>query len=58
LEDIGIDYDLICSAAPEFAQYTFKEFCWARMTACSRIFGISINNLRTDAFVPLAGRTI
>jgi len=44
--------------APEFAQHTFKEFCWARMTACSRIFGIIINNLRTDAFVPLAGRVI
>jgi len=36
-------------------KYPFKEFCWARMTASSRIFGLKIDGKKTDAFVPLAG---
>jgi histone-lysine N-methyltransferase SETD3 len=35
--------------------FEFKEFCWARMTASSRIFGLTINDVKTDAFVPFAG---
>jgi len=52
--DIKKDYDAICKVAPEFSQYSFQEFCWARMTASSRIFGIVIGETKTDAFVPLA----
>ncbi|CAD8065890.1 unnamed protein product [Paramecium primaurelia] len=52
--DLKKDYDNICKIAPEFLQYSFNEFCWARMTACSRIFGINIQGIKTDAFVPLA----
>ena len=49
------DYDAIIQVASEMAEYTFEEFCWARMSASSRIFGIVINNTKTDAFVPYAG---
>ena len=45
----------IHQVAPEFAEYSFHDFCWARMTASSRIFGIVINGDKTDAFVPVAG---
>ena len=54
ISDLKKDYEAIVSVAPEFAEHTFKEFCWARMTAASRIFGIVIGDLKTDAFVPLA----
>ena len=53
--DLKKDYDAIMSIAPEISQYGFEEFCWARMSASSRIFGIVINNVKTDAFVPYAG---
>ena len=53
--DINKDYEAICKVAPEFGRYSFWEFCWARMNACSRIFGINIDGVKTDAFVPLAG---
>jgi len=52
--DLRKDYDAICQVAPEFAEYSFHDFCWARMTASSRIFGIVINGEKTDAFVPVA----
>ncbi len=48
------DYDAIREVAPEIEVYPFKEFCWARMTASSRIFGLKIDGKKTDAFVPLA----
>ena len=35
-------------------EFSFTEFCWARMTASSRIFGMKIDGKKTDAFVPLA----
>ena len=52
--DIRKDYDAIVAVAPEFAQNTFNDYCYCRMTACSRIFGLNINGLKTDAFVPFA----
>lgn len=53
--DLKRDYDAIVQVASEMTEYTFEEFCWARMSASSRIFGIVINNTKTDAFVPYAG---
>ncbi|CAD8159503.1 unnamed protein product [Paramecium pentaurelia] len=54
ITDLKKDYCDICQVAPEFLQNSFDEFCWARMTASSRIFGINIKGVKTDAFVPLA----
>ncbi|CAD8163405.1 unnamed protein product [Paramecium octaurelia] len=54
ITDLKKDYCDICQVAPEFLQHSFDEFCWARMTASSRIFGINIKGVKTDAFVPLA----
>lgn len=34
--------------------FSYDEFCWARMIICSRIFGIEIGDTKTDALVPLA----
>eukprot|EP01017_Pseudomicrothorax_dubius_P027102 TRINITY_DN3084_c0_g1_i10.p2 TRINITY_DN3084_c0_g1~~TRINITY_DN3084_c0_g1_i10.p2 ORF type:complete len:598 (-),score=164.66 TRINITY_DN3084_c0_g1_i10:1899-3692(-) len=54
ISDMQKDYDAIWAVSPEFHQFTFNEFCWARMTASSRIFGLTIDDKKTDAFVPLA----
>lgn len=56
--DLQKDYDAIMQVAPEFSEYSFEEFCWARMSASSRIFGIVINGVKTDAFVPYAGNPL
>ena len=56
LSDLRKDYVSIINIAPEFEMYSFEIFCWARMTASSRIFGIVMNNNKTDAFVPFAGK--
>lgn len=48
------DYEAISEVAPEMKEFSFTEFCWARMTASSRIFGMKIDGKKTDAFVPLA----
>ena len=54
LEDIKVDYDLICKEVPDFMQFTLNEYKEARMIVSSRIFGITVNGVKTDGFVPLA----
>lgn len=51
--EIRRDYDTIREIDPAF-QFAFGEFCWARMTVCSRVFGINVHDTKTDALVPLA----
>lgn len=54
VEDIKIDYNLICKEVPEFKQFSIKEYSEVRMIVSSRIFGISVNGVKTDGFVPYA----
>lgn len=54
IEDIKIDYNLICKEVPEFAQFSLEEYSEVRMMVSSRIFGITINGVKTDGFVPYA----
>lgn len=54
--DLKRDYDDICRIAPEFGEaQELREFYWARTTASSRVFGLTMHGHKTDAFVPLAG---
>jgi histone-lysine N-methyltransferase SETD3 len=54
-EDIRKDYERICKEIPEFVeQYTFKEFCEARMAVSSRIFCVKIDGKKTDVLAPMA----
>ena len=48
------DYDVIKSVDPNFSRFSFEEFKWARMVVSSRIFGLVMNRIKTDALVPLA----
>ena len=52
--DIKKDYLTICEKIPCFNIFTLKEFMEARVIISSRIFGISINNVKTDVLVPFA----
>jgi histone-lysine N-methyltransferase SETD3 len=54
IKDIATDYNTICTEVPEFKQFSLKEYSEMRMMVCSRIFGISINGVKTDGFVAYA----
>lgn len=53
-EDIKKDYQRLCDLVPDFKQHPFKEFCEIRMAVSSRIFGIKIENKKTDVLAPFA----
>jgi len=52
--NIRSDYEDICRVAPEFNEVTLEEFRWARMMVASRNFGVTIDDIKTDALVPYA----
>jgi histone-lysine N-methyltransferase SETD3 len=54
IKDISNDYNMICKEVPEYQQFPLKEYSEYRMMVASRIFGISIKNHKTDAFVAYA----
>lgn len=39
---------------PDFAQFTLREYSEVRIMVSSRIFGITVNGVKTDGFVPFA----
>ena len=54
IKDIQADYNLITMEVPEYRQFSLKEYSEIRMMVASRIFGIQVDNLKTDGFVPYA----
>lgn len=54
IEDIKQDYKMICDFVPEYAWFDFTNFCEIRMMVSSRIFGMNIDGVKTDGFVPMA----
>ena len=53
-DDIKKDYDKICEMIPDFKVHSFYDFCEVRMAVSSRIFGIKIENKKTDVLAPFA----
>ena len=53
-KDMKNDYIKLCEYIPEFKQFKFSKFKEARVLISSRIFGISINDNKTDALAPFA----
>lgn len=39
---------------PDYREFSLKEYSEMRMMVASRIFGVQINGLKTDIFVPYA----
>jgi len=54
LDNLEMDYNVLCEAAPAFSEFTLEEWTWARMVVASRNFGIEIDGNYTDALCPLA----
>jgi histone-lysine N-methyltransferase SETD3 len=52
--EIMKDYNQICCYIPDFKKFSFKEFCEVRMAVSSRIFGVKIENRKTDVLAPYA----
>ena len=51
----GLVVWLVCMQyVPSFAQYELDEFIWARLVVITRIFGLTINGVKTDGLVPMA----
>ena len=53
-EDMKSDYTKLCKYLPDFKQFSYLKFCQARLLISSRIFGISINDNKTDVLAPFA----
>jgi histone-lysine N-methyltransferase SETD3 len=53
-EDIEKDYKRICELVTGFSSHSFRDFCEIRMAVSSRIFGIKIENKKTDVLAPFA----
>jgi histone-lysine N-methyltransferase SETD3 len=54
IEDIKVDYDLICKEVPEYSIFPIREYSEIRMMVSSRIFGIQVEGVKTDGFVAYA----
>lgn len=53
-KEIHKDYETLIRLLPSYKQFSFDEFCKARMLISSRIFGIKMNNKKTDILAPYA----
>ena len=53
-KDMKIDYLKICEYLPDFKKFKFNKFKEARVLISSRIFGITINEYKTDVLAPFA----
>ena len=52
--DMQMDYNKLCEKITNFSQFSFDKFCKARCIVSSRVFGITMHNVKTDALVPFA----
>ncbi|ETO26066.1 SET domain containing protein [Reticulomyxa filosa] len=48
------EYDNICAHVPEFRRIPYKDFVWGRLVVITRIFGLVIDDNKTDGLVPMA----
>ena len=53
-EDMKADYNKLCEYLPDYKQFPYLKFCEARVLISSRIFGIAINENKTDVLAPFA----
>ncbi|ETO27333.1 SET domain containing protein [Reticulomyxa filosa] len=48
------EYNDICAHVPEFKRIRHEDFVWGRLVVITRIFGLVVDNEKTDGLVPLA----
>jgi len=54
LESLRMEYEALCGAVPEFVRFSLQDFIWARLVVITRIFGLVIDDVKTDGLVPMA----
>jgi len=58
VESLRNEYDNICKHVPQFKRFRHTgecpNFVWARLVVITRIFGMMINETKTDGLVPMA----
>jgi len=54
LESLRLEYEALCGAVPEYTRFSLNDFIWARLVVITRIFGLVIDDVKTDGLVPMA----
>eukprot|EP00466_Bigelowiella_natans_P019656 jgi/Bigna1/91120/estExt_fgenesh1_pg.C_890029 len=54
LEHLRDEYNAIVAKVPSFKRHSLQDFIWARLVIITRIFGITVNGVKTDGLVPYA----
>jgi len=54
LESLRLEYEALCGAVPEYSRFSLNDFIWARLVVITRIFGLVIDEVKTDGLVPMA----
>lgn len=54
IESLRMEYDALCENIPEYTQWSHDDFVWARLVVITRIFGLVINDVKTDGLVAMA----
>ena len=54
LESLRLEYESICNSVPEFNRFSLEDFIWARLVVITRIFGLVIDDIKTDGLVPMS----
>eukprot|EP00474_Spongospora_subterranea_P009110 CRZ09568.1 hypothetical protein [Spongospora subterranea] len=54
VETLKSEYQRLIENVPEFKQFTYDDFAWARSIVITRIFGICVDGRKTEALVPFA----
>lgn len=53
-ETLAREYHYLTRAIPALRAFSYEQFVWARLTVLTRVFGITIAGLKTQALVPVA----
>jgi len=53
-EHLKKEFETIAAKVPEFKKFGHDAFVWARLVVITRIFGIVVDNVKTDGLVPYA----
>jgi len=53
-DSLRAEYQNLRRKVASFSKWTYEDFVWARLVVITRIFGLLINNQKTDGLVPMA----
>ncbi len=54
IESLQAEYEALRDSVPSFSRWSFDDFAWARVCVITRIFGFTLEGIKTDGLVPYA----